>query len=491
MPEREEADIARDLAASGFLEESAEDLYENAPCGYFSTTPDGTIVKVNGTFLDWTGYEREQIVGVRRIAELLAPGDRIFYETHYAPLLEMQGAVREIAVDVLRADGTRLPALVNAVLRRDQDGRPKLVRTTVFNATERREYERELVRAREVAESRSRAAHALAHVAEGVMLVNEAGCVELLNAAALAILEIDESVYGEPVATAIPGWASIAEGIPVGEPERWPTAVALPLLRGGDELWISLAGVDSGEGIVYTLRDVTAERRLDHIRDDIVTIASHEFRTPLAGAYGAAKTLLELGDVLDADSRHELLLMIVAQAERLTKIVDDFLVTSRLDHGDVRISESAFDAAIVAERAAALVGRTRQAETRLQLDLGAGVMAHGDPAHTEQVLAGIIDNAVLYSPPTTPVRVTVDAHRGHARFTVADEGPGIPPAERTRVFEKFHRLDPEQRHGVGGTGLGLYIARELVERMKGRIAIEPGDIGTVVVVELPLDRPSV
>ena len=95
-------------------DESAEDLYENAPCGYLSTDPDGLIVRVNATFLRWTGHRREELVGRRRFAELLTGGGRIYHETHYAPLLRMQGSVREIALDIVRADGTRLPVLVNS-----------------------------------------------------------------------------------------------------------------------------------------------------------------------------------------------------------------------------------------------------------------------------------------------------------------------------------------------------------------------------------------
>jgi PAS domain S-box-containing protein len=138
------------------IEESAEDLYEHAPCGYVSALPDGTIVKVNQTFLDWTGHGREDLVGRRRFQDLLTAGGRIFHETHYAPLLRMQGAVREIAVDVVCADGGRLPVLINSVLKRDGDGKPLLVRTTVFNATDRKEYERELLRERQRAEQAAR-----------------------------------------------------------------------------------------------------------------------------------------------------------------------------------------------------------------------------------------------------------------------------------------------------------------------------------------------
>ena len=127
--------------------ESAEDLFEDAPCGYLSCELDGTIARVNRTFEDWTGHARGALLG-RRFRDLLTPAGRIYHETHYAPLLQMQGWVREIALEVVHADGTRLPALVNSVQHRDAAGRPQSIRTTVFDASDRRRYEQELLEAR-------------------------------------------------------------------------------------------------------------------------------------------------------------------------------------------------------------------------------------------------------------------------------------------------------------------------------------------------------
>jgi PAS domain S-box-containing protein len=132
----------------GLLEETVEDLFEHAPCGYVATDLDGTILRVNRTFETWTGLQRAELVGRRRFQDLLSPGGRIYHETHLAPLLRMQGSVREIALEIVCADGSRLPALINSALRRDADGRPQLIRTTVSDATERRRYEQELLKAR-------------------------------------------------------------------------------------------------------------------------------------------------------------------------------------------------------------------------------------------------------------------------------------------------------------------------------------------------------
>ena len=133
--------------ASAF-EDPLEDLYDNAPCGYLSLLPDGEIVKVNRTFLEWTGYGRADLVG-RRFQDLLTVGGRIYHETHYAPLLRMQRSVRGIALDVARAEGGPLPVLVNSVPKTGADDRPLGILTTVFDATDRRAYERELLRARQ------------------------------------------------------------------------------------------------------------------------------------------------------------------------------------------------------------------------------------------------------------------------------------------------------------------------------------------------------
>jgi sigma-B regulation protein RsbU (phosphoserine phosphatase) len=137
---------------SALLEDDPEELYDNAPCAYLSALPNGMVVKANATFLSWTGYERAAVVGQKRFQDLLAPGDRIFYETHFAPLLRMQGFAREIAVELRPSDGVRVPVLINAVLKRDASGNPVLMRIAMFDATERRAYERELLAARRRAE---------------------------------------------------------------------------------------------------------------------------------------------------------------------------------------------------------------------------------------------------------------------------------------------------------------------------------------------------
>jgi sigma-B regulation protein RsbU (phosphoserine phosphatase) len=146
-----------DLVFSGMLEDDAADLYDNAPCGYLSTLLDGQIAKVNATLLGWLGYTREDLVG-RRFTDLLTVGGKLYHETHYAPLLRMQGEAREIALELITAAGQRLPVLVSSTVKAGADGAALLIRSTIFDARQRRAYERELLRAREEADTAREAA---------------------------------------------------------------------------------------------------------------------------------------------------------------------------------------------------------------------------------------------------------------------------------------------------------------------------------------------
>ena len=137
---------------ASLLDDSTEDLYENAPCGFLSTFPDGQIARVNATLLTWLGYTRSELVGRRYFSDLLTAGGRLYHETHFAPLLAMQGELGGVALELQAADGSRLPVLVNSAVKTSAAGEPLLIRTTIVDAADRRAYERELLRARREAD---------------------------------------------------------------------------------------------------------------------------------------------------------------------------------------------------------------------------------------------------------------------------------------------------------------------------------------------------
>jgi PAS domain S-box-containing protein len=341
------------------------------------------------------------------------------------------------------------------------------------------------------AEARAHSARALATVGDGVVLVDSHGVVRVWNPAAEAITGIPAvEIVGRAAEEAIAGWADVARFVPVGTgPGPGGTRPqTVPLDLRGREAWLSFSAVGFEEGTVYTFRDLTEEHRVEELKTEFVATASHELRTPLAAVYGAAMTLRRPDLELDDERRDILLAVITDESDRLARIVNDILWASRVDSGEVDVRIEPFDAREAARRVveAAQVHLASDVELRLVAPESFPLVA-ADEQKVSQVLTNLVENAIKYSPDGGRVEVALEQHDGRVRFAVRDQGLGIPPAEHARIFEKFYRLDPHLTRGVGGTGLGLYICRELVRRMNGRIWVSSREgEGSTFAVELPL-----
>ncbi len=341
------------------------------------------------------------------------------------------------------------------------------------------------------AEERAHAARVLASVGDGVFLVDHQGVVRTWNRAASTSTGLDaDDVVDRPAVEAIPGWAAIAARVPVGAAGAAAGAAeSLPLEVGGRELWLSIHGVAVPDGVVYAFRDLTEERALETMRNEFVSTVSHELRTPLAAIYGAAMTLRRTDVSLDDEQRSRLLDVVSGEADRLARTVNDILWASRLDTDTLHVTIQGCDPLALAQEVvtAQRAHLSRAHDLELVTD-GALTQVAGDPDKVGRVLINLVDNAVKYSPDGGRVEVAVRPAGANVRFSIADQGIGIPPSEHRRVFEKFYRLDPHMNRGVGGTGLGLYICRELVRRMDGRIWVDSAGLGrgSTFHVELPL-----
>jgi signal transduction histidine kinase len=230
-------------------------------------------------------------------------------------------------------------------------------------------------------------------------------------------------------------------------------------------------------------------REFDRLKDEFIAIVSHELRTPLTSVYGAAMTLEK--QELDDDRQRELLEIIATESSRLSHLLDDILWVSRLDSGSARPYITPVEALPLTEEVvdAARIHLPSGLSVELQHDPPLPEVA-ADPDRLRQVLVNLIENAVKYAR-RGRVQVRLSSHYGTVRFSVRDEGPGIPLSQQERIFEKFYRLDPNMTKGVGGTGLGLYICRELVDAMNGDIWVEsaPG-AGSTFSFELPVAKAS-
>ncbi|HEY7421960.1 MAG TPA: ATP-binding protein, partial [Gaiellaceae bacterium] len=340
------------------------------------------------------------------------------------------------------------------------------------------------------AERRAEAALALAYVGDGVVLLDRDGRVRFWNSAAAAITGVREAqAVGRHPAEVVAAWEGLtrlAELADAEAPER-ARPVTVPIETASGDRWVAVTGVAFDEGVVYALRDVSDEQALERARSDFVATASHELRTPLAAVYGAARTLRRTDIEIPAEQRDRFLEIIVSETERLTAIVSQILLAGQLEEGRVDVTTSETDLRPLAE--SVLDSARLRAPDRIELRLeqnGGRAVALADEDKLRQVLVNLLDNAIKYSPDGGDVTVEVAGGHGRVRLAVRDRGLGIPPGEQERIFEKFYRLDPALTRGVGGSGLGLFISRELVSRMGGSLTVrsQPGE-GAAFVVDLP------
>src|ERR671925_2239962 len=348
---------------------------------------------------------------------------------------------------------------------------------------ERRRLEAAEAAALAVAREREQAAHVADAVGDGIFLLGAGGVVRLWNRAAAYVTGLrSEDVVGARLADVIPGWEPLADRIPIAAEGAVARPVTLPIEIRGRDFWLSFVGVRTTYGVICAFRDVTNEVRLEEEKTDFVATISHELRTPMAAVYGAAQTLLRRGPELSAEQQEALLGMIAAQATRLSEITDEVLLTTRLDRGDLPIERQPVDVVEVVRSTVDAMRSHLTDGTAIEVEIPEKVgAASGDSDRIQQVLVNLIDNAVKYG--GSPVRISAERGNGAVRIAVTDAGPGIDALDRDRIFEKFYRAGPPLTRASGGTGLGLYISRELVQRMGGRLDVrsKPGEGATFVV----------
>ncbi|CAN5355133.1 hypothetical protein BH18ACT12_BH18ACT12_07260 [soil metagenome] len=344
-------------------------------------------------------------------------------------------------------------------------------------------------------EERADADRVLTYVADGVLLLDRIGNVRLWNPAAERITGIPAAeVVGCSAGDVITGWRDAADSIPLStSPDPGHREVMIPIDAEEGERWIAISGVQFFGGSVYAFRDVTDVRQLEELKADFIATASHELRTPLAAVYGAAQTLLRHDFALDEAGRDRFVSLIAEESDRLGRIVNEILLAHQLDAGRVDLDSEPFDPVELADRAVEAARAYAPAAIlleRLAPERVSPVAADRDKVR--QVLVNLIENAIKYSPDGGRIEVGLESGQSSGEetvvFFVKDEGIGIPTEEHSRIFEKFYRLDPQMTRGVGGTGLGLYICSELVNRMGGHIWVESSEgNGSTFLLELPVE----
>jgi PAS domain S-box-containing protein len=329
----------------------------------------------------------------------------------------------------------------------------------------------------------------LANIADGIVALDRDGDVVLWNPAAEQITGVPapEALGRTPEQVLQRTLASDADGPPQG-----PRLVSI--MHGGQEVWLSLSEAimrdPSGAvaGRIFAFRDISTDRLIEEVKSDFVAAVSHELRTPLTSIYGFAETLLRQDVLFGEPERRTFIQYIASESERLSGIVDQLLNVARLDAGDLQVEPEVIDvAAVVSEVVEAANANAAVNGHRLEIDLPAEPLAAAaDLEKLRQVFGILVENALKYSPAGGTVTVGARRTDDAVEVRVVDEGIGIPATERDLIFRKFYRAESTVRDGGGGTGLGLFIAKELVSAMGGRIWVDSEEgAGSSFAFELP------
>ena len=369
----------------GFLEDDAEELYEQAPCGLITTRPDGTIIRANQTFLGWIGRTREAVVGQLRFQSLLTVGSQLYHETHYDPLLHMQGFVREIALDLRLDVGRTLPVVASARQVRTASGTVVANRIALFDSSDRRRYERELLTARQLAEK---------------------------QAAELASADQKKNVF--------------------------------------------------------------------------IALLAHELRNPLAPIRHAVEIIRRVGQ--DNQVVATTTAMMQRQVAQMVRLIDDLMDVSRLAQDKLSLRRVPVDLASIIHHAVEMSEPLLEsAGLSLSVRLPeAPIYVAADAARLAQVLGNLLSNAAKFTPKSGAVTVALERDESDALIRVRDTGVGIEKEKLAEVFELFMQADiPLESRG--GLGIGLTLAKSLVERHDGQITVHSDGLGegTTFVIRLP------
>jgi two-component system phosphate regulon sensor histidine kinase PhoR len=341
-----------------------------------------------------------------------------------------------------------------------------------------------------LARERDRFEAVLEGMGEAVIALDDGGRISLINRAGVRLLGLADEPLGRTLLETIrvPELHELATRL---EPEGADTAEFDLPTPAAPRVLARAARRRSGD-VVLVLLDVTELRRLETVRRDFVANVSHELRTPVAVIRVGAETLAG-GAIDDPVAGRRFLASMVANAERLSRLIGDLLDISRIESGALELALQPVEAGPALARArAAMADRAVARSIAVAVDGGipAGLAVRADARALDQVLSNLVDNAVKYTPEGGHVVLGVRRLDGRVRLEVRDDGPGVEPRHRGRLFERFYRVDPGRSREMGGTGLGLAIVKHLVTAMGGAAGMDPASGGgSIFWIELDTVEP--
>jgi len=458
--------------------EDLDDLYNHAPCGYHSLAPDGTIVRINDTELEWFGCRRDEVVGRKRITEFMTPAAVEKFEALF-PRILADGSLQELEIEFRKADGSTFPVLVSATALRDDQGRVSKTRSVLVDHSHQRRQQENL---RRVLAASPMAVRVAGLRDDRVLFMNNAFCA-LVRRSERDAMQLDiGSCYVDPAVFAEVR-AALSRGEPVVNrlvelhlpdrpevPHAWALASYMPIEYDGQAA--ALAWLFD----VTELHEArTAAEAATRAKSAFLANMSHEIRTPMNAILGM--THLLRNETLTS-SQAERLQKVEDAGRHLLSIINDILDLSKIEAGKLTLERRDFAIGVVVDHVHSLIKDAAHAKgLSVEVDQGSSPLwVKGDLTRIRQALLNFAGNAVKFTERGTVTlrgRLLADAgDRLVVRFEVEDTGIGIPPEQLDRLFGEFEQADSSTTRRYGGTGLGLAIAKRLAMLMGGDVGAE-------------------
>lgn len=501
--------------------------FECAACGLVIADPDGLIRRVNTTFCQWLDYAPDELVGQKKVQHLFTVGGRFFHHTHWAPLLQMQGSVAEVQMDILGQNGQPIPMLVNAVRRRV--GEKRFDYLAFFIATDRKKYERELLSTRQ----RMEESISSLRIVQRKLEENQDILGVAIQSARLGVWSRNlqaNTIWWNQELESLTGWneAHIAGNTDdihqfIHQDDRAKTIARISRairahsnyvvefrIKHADGHWLTFEGRghasydDKGKALTIfgILMDIS-ERRATELRlrelneklsladrrkDEFLATLAHELRNPLA----PMRNVLEIMRLNAADgplmnwSRD----IIDRHVQQMSHLVDDLLEASRFTQGKLELRKSCIALTDVLYQAVESTSAlTQEFNHELLIELPAEpIEIYADATRLIQIVSNLLTNAVKYTPAGGKIFLRAWHVGDEAIVSIRDTGIGIPKDQLSNVFNMFSQLSPALERSQGGLGIGLALVRGLVELHGGKIMVMSEGVGkgSEFIVHLPV-----
>ncbi len=524
--------MPRQRPEPGAVEQGQNGALEEAPAGFLSFSAEGVILRVNGMLCTMLGYTAAELTG-QPMSRILTTASRVFCQTHFFPILQLQGEVDEIHLSLRTKAGGALPVLVNA-RHRIPEGAPDYNDCVLVRMSLRSRYEDEILRAKKEADEANAAkerALAVQHMVEEQLRTQAVRLQLATQLAGLAVCDVDftkDMIHLPAVGAAFFGLGEAPRAVPRSEihalfhpqysaaVEQDITAAMDPngpgtlaiehpiILPSGEVRWLNahmqVRFNDVGDGPVadhgvLVIRDITDQKKLEQDllsanrhKDEFLATLAHELRNPLAPLMTGLQLMEEELRDPGVKGVHD---MMQRQVDQLMRLVNDMLDVNRINQGKVELRIADLDLKDVLSTALETVQPLIvQREHTMATTLPKGSWKiRGDAQRLAQVFTNLLSNAAKYTPPQGHITLTLTLDGSDALIAVQDNGVGMAPEDLPRIFELFAQVKVVGRNTAGGgLGIGLNIVKRLVELHGGTVTVssEGADKGCLFAVRLPL-----